>query len=135
MILSSKSSKSIKPQSLSKKLRNWIHFRPLGRAFGCLGGRKASQSRPKSLPNPPQTSLGAKGPFYPAPGPFYSASPGSQKRPTVIQKAPNEDKVVPKTSTESSLSVLDALPSQEVDRVSGVRWKPSKLSEAKTRHR
>ena len=81
-----------------KKLRNWIHFRPLGRTFGRLGGRKASQSRPKSLPNPPETSLGAQGPFYPAPSPLYSASPGSQKRPTGLQKASNEDKVVQNTS-------------------------------------
>ena len=73
-------------------------FSSLGMYFWTPWRRKAFQSRPKSLPNPPQTSLGAQGPFYPDPSPLYSASPGSQKRPTGLQKASNEDKVVQNTS-------------------------------------
>ena len=70
-------------------------FSSLGTYFWTPWG---TQGRPKSLPNPLETSLGAQGPFYPAPGPLYSASPGSQKRPTGLQKASNEDKVVQNTS-------------------------------------
>ena len=57
---------------------------------------------PKTVPN--RSQIHRKLPWRPKvpstlpQGPFYSASPGSQKRPTGIQKAPNEDKVVPKTS-------------------------------------